>query len=234
MVWCRSACFNVAFALWTVVFGVLCAPAIVSSRATQHVANIWVDGALWLLRVLCKVKVEIRGEEHLQNAPVIAVSKHQSTLDTLVLWRLLNGPAFILKRELLWIPIFGWYLWRTHPIAINRGNRAKALAAIARQGKARIAQGRNIIIFPEGTRTKPAADVIYKMGGLQQLYSALNAPLVPIALNTGLFWGKRSFVKHAGVAVIECLPAVAAGKPVKETLEQVKEAIELRSRALLH
>lgn len=233
MQWWRSAFFNAGFALWTIGFGALCAPAIISSQATRCVANIWVEGVLLLLRVMCGVRVEIYGKENIGNTLVIAVSKHQSTLDTLVLWRLLNGPAFILKRELLWIPIFGWYLWRTHPIAINRGSRAESLSAIATEGKKRIAQGRHIIIFPEGTRTKPGADVIYKMGGLQQLYSTLNVDVVPVALNTGLFWGKRSFIKYAGVAIVECLPRVPAYQPIKETLEQVKQLIESRSRELL-
>jgi len=183
----RSLLFYLAFYGWTLLLGVLALPALLYSPLAQRVPGLWVAVSLWLLRVICGLTVELRGLEAVPPGPAIYAAKHQSALDTLVLWQALGCPVFILKRELLRIPVFGWYLWRTGPIAIDRSARAQALKAIAEQGRVCVAQGRPIIIFPEGTRTRPGEQKPYKIGGISTLYEQLDLPVVPVALNTGLF-----------------------------------------------
>ncbi len=233
MIWLRSLAFHIGFWALTIGMGTLCLPALCSRRATHRAAHGWAAATLWLLRVCCGLRAEVRGREYLPDEPCVFASKHQSTLDTLVLWRLLDGPAFILKRELLFIPFFGWYLARTGPIPIHRGSGSQAIADIAQHAAVRHAQGRHIMIFPEGTRTRPGTQNKYKTAGLSILYQTLQCPVVPVALNCGLFWPKLTFVKKAGVAVVELLPPVPVGLPKEEMVEQVRLRIEAVSLALL-
>lgn len=233
MTWLRSTAFHMSFWVWTLTLGFVALPTLLLPVLARTVAMVWVDGTLWLLRMFCGLVVEVRGSEHILDTPAIYAAKHQSTLDTLMLWKLLNGPAFILKWQLLVIPVFGWYLARTRPIAINRAAGSKMLPHIVKQGKVRVAGGRRIIIFPEGTRTKPGADTRYKMAGVSVLYEALDVPVVPVALNTGLFWPKRQYVKRSGVAVIEFLPPIASGRNPDEMAKPLQETIDEKSRALL-
>lgn len=220
----RSLLFYFFFWGWTIALGLVALPALLSARLARRVPDVWIDVTLWLLRRICGLRVAVCGER--LSHPAIYASKHQSALDTLVLWRQLGGPAFILKRELLRIPIFGWYLWRMQPIAINRGARSQALQAIREQAARRVAADRNLVIFPEGTRTRPGTQVQYKTAGISVLYQELNIPIVPVALNTGLFWGRNALLKHPGTTVIEYLPPIAPGLPANEMLTQVKEQIE--------
>lgn len=233
MIVVRSLLFHIGFWVLTISMGTLALPVLFSQKATRFAAHLWVCGSLVLLRLCCGLRVEVRGREHIPARPCIFASKHQSTLDTLVLWRLLGGPAFILKRELLFIPFFGWYLARTRPIPIRRGAGAKALSDIAAASRQRHESGRHIMIFPEGTRTKPGATVHYKTAGLSTLYGTLDCEIVPVALNCGVFWPKLTFVKKPGVAVVECLAPVPAGLAREVMLTQVQERIEAASKALL-
>lgn len=232
MTYLRSTLFHMCFWLWTLGLGVAAAPSLLSKTLTQRICCLWVDTTLWLLRVCCGLSLDVRGAQHIQNTPAIYASKHQSTLDTLALWKLLNGPAFILKKQLLWIPIYGWYLWRCSHIAIDRKAGRVALESINAQAQQMIDAGRSIIIFPEGTRTKPGEKRPYKTAGVSTLYESLSCPLVPVALNTGLFWPKRQYVKKAGKATIAFLPPVAAGLQNNDMVEAVRDAIEGKSESL--
>lgn len=232
MLWLRSLCFNLLFWCWTVTLGIVAVPVLPFAAVVRHVPNLWIDGTLWLLRICCGLRISVEGLHHLPAIPCIIACKHQSALDTLVLWRVLGGPAFILKRQLLHIPVFGWYLARMKPIAIERSNPPAALQAIGKQAEKKIQEGRHIVIFPEGTRTRPGQQVRYRTGGISLLYRTLGVPVVPVALNTGVFWGRNAFCKRAGVARFKCLPQLCAGMDEQVFLEQLRSAIENASQTL--
>lgn len=233
MIWLRSTVFHITFCLWTLLLGVAGIPCLFSVVRSQRLAMRWVNGVLYLLHHVCHLDVQVRGLEYIATQPAVYASKHQSTLDTLVLYKLLGGPAFILKKQLLFIPIFGWYLARCKPIAIIRSLGAKMLPHMITQARARLTQGRNIVIFPEGTRTRPNAKVAYKMAGTSAIYEQTQTLLIPVALNTGLFWPKRSYTKRPGIAVIEFLPPLTAGLVREDVGRIIPERIEAATQRLL-
>ena len=223
------------FVLWlplTAVYGVLALPALFSTRLTWRVADGWCWLTLFWLRLACNIHSECRGGEHLPRTRVIYASKHQSAWDTLMLWRCLNRPQFILKRELYWIPFFGWYLWRSEQIGINRRARKEAMATIiARAQEARRSE-RPLVIFPEGTRGKVGAQTLYH-GGVAKLSYALQWPVIPVALNAGKFWPKRPIWKTPGTAVMEFLPPLPpCGEDKEAWLAELKRRIEEASARL--
>lgn len=165
----------------------------------------WAGATLWWLRLTCGLEGRVEGTV---QGPLIA-SKHQSTLDTLVLWCTLRNPVFVLKRELYWIPIFGWYLWRSGQIAINRSDGRTAFEQIAQQAPALLAQGRSMIVFPEGTRVR-VGDRKPMRSGVARISALLNLPVTPVALNAGLYWPKHRQTKKRGIARIKFLPPVPA------------------------
>lgn len=216
----------------TVVLGLAGAPALLHRRLVWAVADLWVAFTLCWLRVTCGIRSQLRGGESLPRAQVIYASKHQSAWDTLMLWRSLPRPLFILKRELYLIPFFGWYLWRSGQIAINRAARREAMEQIIRQTQDARCSGRPIVIFPEGTRGLPDADTIYR-GGVAKLSQALGWPVIPVALNAGKFWPKRPVWKTAGTAVMQFLPAMPTCADDKDAwLAALKTQIDSASRAL--
>ena len=198
----RSITFLTCWGMWTVLAGTLGLPCMMTRRATWWLTDVWIDGTLWLLRTLTAVRVGVEGA--LPTEPCIIASAHQSTLDTLVLWRRLPRPIFILKRELYWIPIFGWYLWRSGQIAINRRAKQKPMAQVLERIGVALAKGRSLIIFPEGTRMPPGEHKPYHRG-VAMMSEAKQVQVQPVALNTGYYWPKRSIVKTPGVAVFRFL-----------------------------
>lgn len=233
MIWLRSSAFHVAFWLWTLGLGLLGLPALLKKQWVTRLASLWVNGALVLLRRCCKLDIEVRGLNHLSHSPAIYAVKHQSTLDTLILWKLLGGPAFVLKKQLFLVPVFGWYLARCEPIAIIRSLGSKMLPKIMEQAQACLAGGRHIVIFPEGTRRTPGAPAAYKMAGISVMYESTTAIVIPVALNTGLFWPKRQFTKRAGHAVVELLPPLPAGLAREELARMLPERIEAATARLV-
>lgn len=229
----RSLLFNLCFAVWSFSAAFLLAPLFVfSGRATQLAGPIWGHVSLFMLRAICGIRHEVRGREHMPMQAAIIASKHQSAWDTIIFLLLLPAPAFVLKRELLRIPFWGWYLWRMKMIAIDRSAGASSIKHMTKQARQAIADNRSIVIFPEGTRTRPGAQAHYHPG-LVALYSMLDAPVVPVALNSGLFWGKNAFLKRPGTIVIEFLPPVPPGLPKNQLLPRVQDAVETASNRLL-
>src|SRR5947209_7391527 len=155
------------------------------------IARFWARTNLWLLRVVCDVKAEFRGLEKIPSGAALVSAKHQSLWETFALLVILPDAAFILKRELLWIPFFGWYAWKAGMIPVNRGKRAQALAEMTVRARAELGRDRQIVIFPEGTRRAPGAEPSYKYG-IVHLYAETGVSCLPIALNSGLFWPRRS------------------------------------------
>ncbi len=188
--------------------------------------------ALWLLQTIVGTKMEVRGRENLPDGPVLVVSKHQSTWDTFALIPLFSDPAIVLKDELKWIPFYGWFCIKFRHILVRRDKASMALKALVADAKERVSEGRQILIFPEGTRTAPGAAPDYKPGYLA-LYDALSVPAVPLALNSGLFWPRRKLIRRPGTIVVSFLPPVPPGLPRKVARAQIEDAIERESAALI-
>ncbi|AWN35483.1 lysophospholipid acyltransferase family protein [Methylobacterium radiodurans] len=228
----RSLAFNLCFYAATAVIALGCLPALVSRRTVLGVARLWGNTTIWLLRHVAGIRVEFRGLENIPPGPLLVAAKHQSALETLALCTVFPEFAYILKRELLFIPVVGWHLSRGGMVAIDRskGNRAMSLMNAAAADA--IARGRQLIIFPEGTRRPTNAPPVYKQG-LSHLYAALGVPCLPTALNTGLFWPRRGFLRRPGTAVIEFLPPIPPGMARAAFQGEVLERIETASNALL-
>lgn len=228
----RSLLFNAFFYGWTALCVVFGLPLLLGPRSgIYYLGRLWVHPILAALALLCGLRHEVRGRENLPQGAVLIAAKHQSAWDTIVFSILLWDHAFVLKRELMWLPLFGQFLARAGLIAVDRQGGAKALKKMVAAARRVAADGRPIVIFPEGTRVAPGQHRPYQPG-VAALYGQLGLPVVPVALNSGLFWRRRSFVKRPGTIVLEFLPPIAPGLPRKIFLARLEEAIEGRSRAL--
>src|SRR3954462_12198370 len=201
-------------------------------HAILAVATFWGRTNLVLLRVICGIKVDYRGVEKISPGSLLVASKHQSLWETFALLPLFDDPAFILKRELLWIPFFGWYAWKADMIPVNRGKRSQALAEMTACGREELARNRQIIIFPEGTRRAPGAEPSYKYG-IVHLYAETGPTGLPIALNSGLFWPRRSFFRYPGTIVMEVLDPIAPGLDKKAFSDQLTQEVETATARLI-
>lgn len=228
----RSAAFAVLFYAWMALLAILYLPLLLAPRSWMvAAARFWVRTSLVILRWTVGLRHEVRGLEHLPEGAAVVAAKHQSMWDTLFFHTVLADPAFILKQELTHIPFFGWYIRKHGMIAVDRTGGLKALKAMVAGGKAAADKGRQIIIFPEGTRTAPGSTQPYH-SGVAMLYGGLTVPVVPVALNSGLFWGRRSFVKKPGVITVEFLPRIEAGLDRKVFVERLQNEIEAASAKL--
>ena len=165
---------------------------------------------LWLLRVIVGTKLEVRGAEKLPAGACLVAAKHQSAWETFGLIPLFRDPALVMKRELFWIPLHGWFSHKFEMIPVDRDKGPSALRRMLREARKRAADGREIIIFPEGTRRAPGAPPDYKTG-VVLLYEGLGLPCVPVALNSGVFWPRRSLLRRPGAIVVEFLDPIQAG-----------------------
>lgn len=222
----RSALFNISFWLWIFLLGIGGLPIVLIYKPFSYgVARAWAKGSLWLLRVLCGITYEVRGRKYIPNGAALIASKHQSAWDTVIFWALLDRPVFVLKRELIFLPVFGWYLILLKCIYIDRASGMKAIKRLLQAARLRIAENRPIIIFPEGTRIAPGANSVYHPG-VAALYHHLNIQAIPVALNSGTLWPRNGFVKKPGKIVIEFLPPIAPGMKGREFIEALKQNIE--------
>nr|WP_237688013.1 lysophospholipid acyltransferase family protein [Sneathiella sedimenti] len=194
--------------------------------------RIWSRGIVVLLRSICNLRLEIRGEEYLPSGAAIVAAKHQSAFETMIFHLITDDPAIILKKELLSIPVYGWYCRKTKMIAVDRKGHAAALKSMLAQAQHAMDDQRPIIIFPEGTRSPLDEDLPFQPG-IAALYTKLQQPVVPVALNTGLFWPRRSFFCRPGVMVIEFLPPIEAGMDRKVFMKELKSRIETKTEALV-
>nr|WP_162858531.1 lysophospholipid acyltransferase family protein [Sneathiella chungangensis] len=194
--------------------------------------RIWTKGIIFLLRNICDLRLEIRGREHLPKGAAIVACKHQSAFETMVFHEITDDPAVILKKELLNIPVYGWYCRKTKMIAVDRKGHAAALKSMLAQAQEAIEDERPIIIFPEGTRSPLDQDLPFQPG-IAALYTKLQQPVTPVALNTGLFWPRRSFFCRPGVMVIEFLPPIEPGLDRKLFMKELKTRIEEKTESLV-
>ena len=226
MIWVRSLLFNILFFGSTAVLAVLSLPVLLLPRAaTRALSKIWARWTGFLLRTVSGIDWRVEGREHLPVGPYVLAIKHQSAWDTLFYVLMVEDPAVVLKQELTWIPIFGWFLMRNGMIPIDRRSGAAAIRKMIKSARARLAEGRPVVIAPEGTRTAPGQRVPYQPG-VAAFYSQLDVPVVPAALNAGLFWRRRGFLKKPGTIVVEFLEPIAPGMDRKAFLELLATRIE--------
>jgi 1-acyl-sn-glycerol-3-phosphate acyltransferase len=174
---------------------------------------------------------EVIGEENLPKEGAILAAKHQSAWETMIFHRLVGDPAFVLKRELLRLPFIGWYMRRTEQIPIDRAGRSAALKQMLDKGKRAVGQGRSLVIFPEGTR-QPTGKAGRYHSGVYKLYEALDVPVVPIALNSGLYWSRNAFLRHPGTISLQVLPPIPPGLGREAFMHRLQDEIETATRAL--
>lgn len=226
----RSLLFNVAFYALLIVMMIVGLPLLVSRDRTLAYARLWARLSVWLLEVVAGTRLEVRGTP--PRGGCFVAAKHQSFLETFALLALLEKPTYVLKRELIWVPLFGWYLKAAGMLPIDRVAGARGFPRLNARVAEAIATGSQLIIFPEGTRRPPGAPPAYKMGAAH-LYTAVGAPLVPVALNTGVFWPRRRFLRRPGTAVIAFLEPIAPGLKRDAIMAAMKGRIEAESDALL-
>lgn len=224
----RSLLFSVLMSLSVAVYSFFCVLAYpFPFRFRYAMIAAFIGLQIWLLKVICGVNYQIEGLENIPKDRVgVVLSKHQSTWETFLLPRLFHHSAIILKRELLWVPFFGWGLRLVDPIAINRSNKSNAMEQIIRQGKKALDEGRFIIIFPEGTRIPYGKVGNYRSGGAR-LAVATGYPVIPVAHNAGRYWSKRGILKYPGTIRVVIGPAIETeGKKHEEVLAETKQWIE--------
>jgi len=233
MIGLRSALFNLCFYLWTAFMAISWLPALLlPRRVTVRGMEIWACGNLAMLRAICDIKLEVRGRENIPAGACIVASKHQSAWDTFVYHVLLDDPSIVLKQELMWLPFYGQHAAKVGMIPIDRAGGAKALKGMLRSARLRAEAGRPILIFPEGHRSPPDATLDFQPG-VAALYKDLGLPVVPVALNSGLHWGRRKFTRPPGTIVVEFQPVIPPGLERKEFMSRLRDAIALRSLALV-
>jgi 1-acyl-sn-glycerol-3-phosphate acyltransferase len=207
----RSLLFNLLFYLNLAILLIAAIPTLLMPRpAILAMARLWARTTLWMLRSICRIDVEWRGLEKIPPGGILVAAKHQSTWETFALLTLFPDPTYIIKRELLWVPFFGWYARHGGMIPVDRGGGKAALSSMADGARRALAEGRQIIIFPEGTRRSAGADPKYKFG-VAHLYAEAGIPCVPIALNSGLFWPRRRFLRFPGTVRVEVLDPIPPG-----------------------
>jgi 1-acyl-sn-glycerol-3-phosphate acyltransferase len=230
----RSIIFNVLFYVNLIAHLIAALPTFVLPYPCLRVfIRSYAMTSLWLLRVVCGTKVEWRGAEKIPKGACIVACKHQSLWETFSLYAVLHDPVYVLKRELMWIPLFGWYMWKAGQIPIDRTAGIGALARMTGRARKALAAGdRQIVVFPEGTRRSPGASPDYKPG-IVYLYGKAGVPCVPMALNSGVYWPRRSLLRLPGIIIAEILDPIPPGLDNGTFFSQLQGSIEEASNRLL-
>lgn len=229
----RSLIFVIWLYLSMALFAICLSPVLLLSyRAAMTVIRFWARFVLFGLRWIAGVKVEFRGLEHMPRGAALIAAKHQSMLDVIAPFAVLPDNCFIMKKELMPLPFFGWFAWKTRMIAVDRSAHSKALKDMVKQARARHAEGRQILIFPEGTRAEVGAAPDYKPG-IAALYRDLDCPCTLLATNSGAHWPAHGFRRYSGTVVYEFLPEVPAGLKRADFMAQLEARLEGASDALL-
>ncbi|MDE2228550.1 MAG: 1-acyl-sn-glycerol-3-phosphate acyltransferase [Alphaproteobacteria bacterium] len=233
MIVVRSLAFQLAFWSWTTLLAFAGLPFLLGTRrAMMRFGTFWSRGTLALLRWIVGLDYEVRGRAHLPAGPVIVAMKHQSAWDTFAAPVLFPDCAAVIKRELGWLPFYGWYTVKAGSITVDRGAAARALRRMVARAEDAAADNRPIVIFPQGTRTAVDAQRPY-LPGVAALYQQLRLPVVPVAVNSGLFWGRRHFMRRPGTVVVEILPPIPPGQPRPAFMAELERRIEAATDALV-
>jgi 1-acyl-sn-glycerol-3-phosphate acyltransferase len=233
MTWLRSALFALALVLVTPPYAVVAMLSFPLPRMARYrLISAWSRLVVWLAWVICGIRWKLEGRKHLPDEPAVILSQHQSAWETLAYQEIFPPQVLVLKRELLWIPFFGWGLALMSPIAINRARGTAALREMARQGRERLALGFWVVIFPEGTRVPPGGKRPYHQGGA---WLAVNCgvPVVPVAHNAGRLWPRNAFLKRAGTVTVRVGPPIGTeGRQPQDVIAEVKSWIEAQQATL--
>ena len=233
MILLRSFAFQLVFWLWTAFLGLAALPLLLlPRRMVMAFGTFWSKGTLALLRLVAGLDFELRGSENLPAGAVIVAMKHQSAWDTFAAPVLFRDPAVVIKRELGWLPFYGWYALKAGSIPVDRGGGASAVKRMIRAAERVKAAGRPILIFPEGTRAAVGEKRPY-LPGVAALYQFLGLPLVPVAVNSGLFWKRRSLIRRPGKVLVEILPAIPPGLDRHQVIAMLQSRIEDATAALV-
>ncbi|MFP6731314.1 MAG: lysophospholipid acyltransferase family protein [Alphaproteobacteria bacterium] len=233
MIALRSLLFNCLFFAYTAWTALRLTPRLMFGDADiKPAVKRWAAGVLWLLDHVVGITYELRGVEHIPEGGVLLAAKHQSAWDTMMFHLFVPHSVYVTKQEVISIPLYGAVAKSIGSISIDRQGGGKALKGLIRDCRAAIDSGHQVIIFPEGTRTAPGASLPYQPG-VAAVYKQIDAPVVPVALNSGLFWGRRSFLKQPGRIIVEFLPAIEPGLDRKLFLSQLEQRIEAATAALI-
>jgi 1-acyl-sn-glycerol-3-phosphate acyltransferase len=233
MILLRSLVFQFLFYVSTLVLMVVSLPVFALPRsAGWPVVPFWARVNLALLRWIVGLGVEFRGLENIPEGGFIVAAKHQSAWETFALLPHFPAPVYVLKRELQYIPIFGWYTMKFNQIPVDRGKRSVALAAMTERAREAVEKGRQILIFPEGTRRGAGEEPRYKHG-VAYLYRQIGCPVLPVAVNSGLYWPRRGWALFPGKVIVEFLPPIPPGKDIETFYGEMVEAVEEASDRLI-
>jgi len=229
----RSLLFNVLFYLNLILFLLIGSVFYVTPRKWSiRALQVWARASLLLLRVVAGIRMEVRGVENLPAGPCLVAGKHQSFWETFAILPLLDDPAMVLKKELTYIPFFGWFIYKFRMIPVERSSGTAALRKMVEAAQQAIASGRQVVIMPEGTRRAPGDPPAYKPGAMA-LYGKLDVPCVPFALNSGLFWPRRQFIRKPGTIMLSFLPPIPPGLDRKVFQARLIDAIETETARLV-
>jgi len=233
MTWLRSVLFATALLVITPPYALVALATIPLPRMARYrIISGWSRLVIGLAKIVLGIDWRVEGREHLPARPAVILSKHQSAWETMAFQLIFPPQVHVLKRELLWIPFFGWGLALMSPIAIDRSRGVAALRAMARRGRERLEQGFWVVVFPEGTRVRPGERRPYQLGGAW-LAAAAGAPVVPVAHNAGLLWPRNAFLKRRGTITVRIGPSIEPGDRDPKTLNDMAEAwIEEQQKAL--
>lgn len=229
----RSYAFSLLALIWTAVLCILYLPLLAAPRDVHRIAvRFWSQGLLVLLAAVCGLRHRIVGKENMPRGPAIVAAKHQSAWETVALTAILDKPVFILKKELLAVPLIGWHFRKAGNIPVDRAMGARALRAMVPAAEAAIAAGNQVVVFPEGTRVGLSEAHPYQPG-IAALYARIHAPVIPAALDSGRFWARRSAIKRPGTVTVSFLPPVPKGLDRRAFMAELEARIEGESRRLL-
>jgi 1-acyl-sn-glycerol-3-phosphate acyltransferase len=230
----RAILFNLLFFGWTVLYCVFALPLLMAPQRVQVlVGRSWNRSVVWLARAVVGLRHEVRGWDNLPSGPVVIAAKHQSAWETFAFPTILDNSIYVMKRELFRIPVFGWYLKNIGNIGVDRGAGPAAIKAIVNGARRALELGHQVILFPEGTRVAVGSRQPYHPG-VAALYTMLSVPVVPAAINSGLFWGRRSFMKRPGTVVLEFLPAIEPGLERHAFMAELEARIEGATERLVN
>jgi 1-acyl-sn-glycerol-3-phosphate acyltransferase len=234
----RSLAFSIFVNIWGAIIPIIfLIPAFISrdKKIADRGAKIWSIGVFWMLKKLCKIDYKIIGIENILKEPCIYACKHQSMWETVVMHLIIDRPVYAYKKELELIPFYGWFIKFMSGIKVDRKGGVRSLKSVINQAKNYLTKGQSVVIFPQGTRV-PVRGLIEKypyQAGITALYNSCDTKVVPVALNSGLYWPKNQILKNRGTIIIEFLPAIDRGLSKEEFNKRLISAIEKKAKNLL-
>lgn len=235
MLFIRSLIINIGFYIITALVCIGMLPFLLMKNGEHYIykgARIWSSCSLWLIRVVGNITVEFRNTHLIPTSACIFAPKHQSAWETFALFQIIPKPVYAVKKEVTFIPLFGFYMLKCRLIILDRGTRSKAMKSLLDGAKRIFSEGRQLTIFPEGTRRNVDAPPDYKLG-LTLVYENANVPVIPIAMNSGLVWPRRKFLRYPGKVIVEVLPHIPPGLPREEFKARIQESVETATARLI-